>query len=106
MKEITFADLKRFDNSNSSVMVGVTPDYTPDEVDELFHEVGFYNNDGQHCVDLYRLSDRIRSEEGKSDILVVHSGGMPGNTAALVYLCRLKRTSDFIANYANNYKSR
>ena len=32
MKEITFAELKNFNDSNSSVIVGVTPDCTPEEI--------------------------------------------------------------------------
>ena len=47
MKEITFAELKNFNDSNSSVIVGVTPDCTPEEIDDFFHEAGFYNDD-QH----------------------------------------------------------
>ena len=54
MKEITFAELKKFNDSNSSVIVGVTPDCSPEEIDDFFHEAGFYNDD-QHCVELYHL---------------------------------------------------
>ena len=108
MKEITFAELKNFNDSNSSVIVGVTPDCTVEEVDEFFHETGFYNDD-QHCVELYHLSDNVRGSESRSDILVVHSGGEPGNPMARLRLSsifRLKWTSDFIDNYAKDYKSR
>lgn len=109
MKEITFAELKNFSDGNSSVMLGITPDCTPEQVDEFFHETGFYNED-QHCVDLYHLSDNVLGSEGRSDILVVHSGGMPGNPLARLRMCgggfALKWTSDFIDNYAKDYKSR
>ena len=106
MKEITFAKLKNFNDSNSSVIVGVTPDCTVEEVDDFFHETGFYNDD-QHCVELYHLSDNVLGREGRSDILVVHSGGAPGNPMARLRLSNmLKWTSDFIDNYAKDYKSR
>ena len=106
MKEITFAELKNFNDSNSSVIVGVTPNCAPEEVDEFFHETGFYNDD-QHCIELYHLSDNARGSEGRSDILVVHSGGEPGNPMARLRLSSmLKWTSDFIDNYAEDYISR
>ena len=106
MKEITFAELKKFDDSNSSVMIGVTPDCTPEEVDGFFHEMKFYNDD-QHCVELYHLSDNVRGKDGRSDILVVHTGGAHGNPMARLALCNmLKWTSDFIDNYAEDYISR
>lgn len=106
MKEITFAELKNFNDSNSSVMVGVTPDCTVEEVDEFFHKTEFYNDD-QHCVELYHLSDNVRGSKGRSDILVVHSGGAHGNPMARLALCNmLKWTSDFIDNYAGDYISR
>ena len=106
MKEITFAELKKFDDSNSSVMVGVTPECTPEEVDDFFHEAGFYSDD-QHCVELYHLSDNVRGSEGRSDILVVHTGGTPGNAMArLTLAAMLKWTTDFIDNYAEDYISR
>ena len=106
MKEITFAELKNFNDSNSSVMIGVTPDCTPEEVDEFFHKMEFYNDD-QHCVELYHLSDNVRGSEGRSDILVAHSGGAPGNPMARLRLSSmLKWTSDFIDNYAEDYISR
>ena len=106
MKEITFAELKNFNDSNSSVIVGVTPDCTPEEIDDFCHEAGFYNDD-QHCVELYHLSDNVRGSEGRSDILVAHSGGAPGNPMARLRLAAmLKWTSDFIVNYAKDYKSR
>ena len=106
MKEITFAELKNFNDSNSSVMIGVTPDCTVEEVDEFFHKMEFYNDD-QHCVELYHLSDNVRGSEGRSDILVAHSGGAPGNPMARLALCNmLKWTSDFIDNYAEDYISR
>ena len=106
MKEITFAELKNFNDSNSSVMVGVTPNCTPEEVDDFFHEIEFYNDD-QHCVELYHLSDNVRGSEGRSDILVAHSGGAPGNPMARLRLSSmLKWTSDFIDNYAEDYISR
>ena len=106
MKEITFAELKNFNDSNSSVMVGVTPDCTVEEVDEFFHKTEFYNDD-QHCVELYHLSDNVRGSKGRSDILVVHSGGAHGNPMARLALCNmLKWTSAFIDNYAGDYISR
>ena len=106
MKEITFAELKNFNDSNSSVMVGVTPNCTPEEVDDFFHEIEFYNDD-QHCVELYHLSDNVRGSEGRSDILVAHSGGAPGNPMARLRLAAmLKWTTDFIDNYAEDYISR
>ena len=106
MKEITFAELKNFNDSNSSVMVGVTPNCTPEEVDDFFHEIEFYNDD-QHCIELYHLSDNVRGSEGRSDILVAHSGGAPGNPMARLRLSSmLKWTSDFIDNYAEDYISR
>ena len=106
MKEITFAELKNFNDSNSSVIVGVTPDCSPEEIDDFFHEAGFYNDD-QHCVELYHLSDNVRGSEGRSDILVAHSGGAPGNPMArLRHTSMLKWTSDFIDNYAGDYISR
>ena len=106
MKEITFAELKKFNDSNSSVMIGVTPDCTVEEVDEFFHKMEFYNDD-QHCVELYHLSDNVRGSKGRSDILVVHSGGGHGNSMARLALCNmLKWTSDFIDNYAEDYISR
>ena len=106
MKEITFAELKNFNDSNSSVIVGVTPDCTVEEVDEFFHKTEFYNDD-QHWVELYHLSDNIRGSNGRSDILVAHSGGAPGNPMARLRLSgMLKWTSDFIDNYAGDYMSR
>ena len=106
MKEITFAELKNFNDSNSSVMIGVTPDCTVEEVDEFFHKTEFYSDD-QHCVELYHLSDNVRGKDGRSDILVVHSGGAHGNPMARLALCNmLKWTSDFIDNYAGDYISR
>ena len=106
MKEITFAELKNFNDSNSSVMIGVTPDCTVEEVDEFFHKMEFYNDD-QHCVELYHLSDNVRGSKGRSDILVVHTGGAHGNPMARLALCNmLKWTSDFIDNYAEDYISR
>ena len=106
MKEITFAELKNFNDSNSSVMIGVTPDCTVEEVDEFFHKTEFYSDD-QHCAELYHLSDNVRGKDGRSDILVVHSGGAHGNPMARLALCSmLKWTSDFIDNYAEDYISR
>lgn len=110
MKEITFAELKNFSDSNSSVMTGITPDCTAEQVDEFFHETGFLN-EKQHVVDLYHLSDNVLGDEGRSDILVVHEGdGMPGNPMARLRMnsggFHLKWTSDFIDNYAKDYISR
>jgi len=109
MKEIKFAELKNFNDSESSVMTGITPDCTVEQVDNFFHETGFLN-DSQHVTDLYHLSDNVKGEDGRSDILVVHSGGECGNPMARIQLnCRgfgLKWTSDFIDNYAKDYISR
>jgi hypothetical protein len=108
MKQCTFAELKNFDDNNSSVMLGITPNCTVDQVDSFFHETGFLNED-QHVIELFHISDNVKGEDGRSDILVVHSGGNSGNPIARLRMCRsgfsLKWTSDFIVNCAKDYIS-
>ncbi len=108
MKEIKFSDLRNYTENNSVVLTGITPDTTASEVDEFFHETGFFD-ETQKVTEVCHLSDNVLGEDGRSDLLIVFSGDKCGNPMVRLKLnmsgLGIKWTSDFIDNYAKDYIS-
>jgi len=108
MKEIEFKDLKNYNDSNSVVLCGIIPDCEPADVEEFFHKTGF-TTESKKVTELRHLSDNVKGDEGRSDILVIMSEEGSCNPFVRIQLSQggpsIKWTSDFIDNYKQDYIS-
>lgn len=106
MKEIEFKDLKNYNDSNSVMLLGM--EASVEDVNNFFKEVGFFRN-GKECIELAHLSDNVKGEDGRYDLLVITN--TEGDFDPIVRLklnfggVPVKWTSDFIDNYKEDYIS-
>ena len=110
MKEIKFAELANYNDSNSLIIAGVDVDgLTIEEIDEVMHKNWGLLPENKHVIGMAHLSDNVLGEDGRSDILFELSG--EGTANPMVRLMLRSRglgvmwTSDFIDNYAKDYLS-
>lgn len=106
-KEIKFKELANYNDSNSVVWTSlIMRDEDLSEMDVFFHDLGFIKED-KHLVDWKHISDNVRGDNGRSDILLIfdnpNSQFNPIVRLQLGY--ELKWTSDFINNYSQDYIS-
>lgn len=106
MKEIEFKDLKNYNDNNSVVLLGM--EATVEDVNKFFKEVKFFTN-GKECVELAHLSDNVKGDDGRYDLLVITNEEGSFNPIVRLMLNHggvpVKWTSDFIDNYKEDYIS-
>ena len=110
MKEIKFAELDNYNDSNSLIIAGIDVDgLTIEEIDEVMHKNWGLLPENKHVTGMAHLSDNVLGEDGRSDILFELSG--EGTANPMVRLMLRSRglgvmwTSDFIDNYGKDYLS-
>lgn len=110
MKQITFNEVvKNYNDNNSVVLCGIIPDCTAEDVENFFRQTKFIPEE-KKVVDIMHLSDNVKGDEGRSDILVVLTEEGMCNPMVRLMLSAgggpaIKWTSDFIDNYACDYLS-
>lgn len=109
MKNITFSQLKDYNDSNSIIFMAVIFKSLDDiqKLDEFFHEINLIPKD-KHVVDIHFISDNVLGSDGRSDYLIEFD--RPDlNVSPMVRLqvgSDIKWTSDFITNFQKDYKSK
>ena len=106
MKEIKFEDLKNYNDNNSVMLLGM--EATVEEVNDFFHECGFFSPD-KKCIELAHLSDNVKGEDGRYDLLAILNEEGSCNPIVRLRLnwggIPVKWTSDFKDNYKEDYIS-
>ena len=102
---IQFGELKKFNDSNSAVLMATT---FPDEFD--FKELDdFLSNKlefstGKNLIGIYRITGNWLGDEGRTDWLMEFDNeDKQFNCMARLMFPDIKWTSDFIDNYAEDF---
>ena len=109
IKSIRFIDLKNYTDDNSIVLCALTlKDEEIPELDRFLHDNGLLP-ESKFVSGVCHLSDNVKGEDGRSDLLVELSGEGMANPIVRIQMCAagfsVKWTSDFIDNYAKDYIS-
>lgn len=106
---IAFSELRKFNDNNSVVLCGVTLNAESVEDQKLLNEVLSDNglSKGKNVIGIHHIEGNVRGEEGRTDWLVEFDNeNVSFNPIARLMMGdTVKWTSDFITNFAKDYKS-
>ena len=105
---ITFRELSNFNDSNSVVLCGVTLNAESADEQKLLNEILSDNglSKGKNVIGIHHIEGNVRGEEGRTDWLVEFDNeNIDFNPMARLMMGdTVKWTSDFITNFAKDYK--